>query len=110
MDLSDYKSLAQKIPLPIAVLALYAFMAWSLGVVPTNAFGEGFARAEETKYNTQLILEQQLLSAKQSQCRASTAEAASFWTQKVIDLKNAYLDRLGRKYDEPSCEVLTPGD
>ncbi len=94
------------IKLVLTVVAFWFFAAWSIGALPTTAFGEGFARAEDAAYNTKLILERELLTTKLSQCRAKSTEASSFWTQKLIDLKADYLERLGRQYDEPTCSVL----
>ncbi len=107
---SDRSNKVVAAKLAFTVLSFWLFAAWSIGALPTDAFGAGFAKSEDAAFNTKLLLERELLSAKRSQCRANTEEGALYWTQRLIELKNVYLDRLGRKYDEPSCEVLTPGD
>lgn len=89
-----------------SILSLWMFFWWSLGLFPTTAFGSGFSRAEDTKFNTQMLLESRLLTTKQKQCLASDAESKVYWANELIRLMNLYRDKLGVDYYEPPCAAV----
>jgi hypothetical protein len=102
----NFKDLISKVPVGVAVAGLYIFAAWSLGALPVDAFGEGFARAEAAKFNTQLLLEQRLSSVKQRQCAAKDSDTKTYWVGELIRLKNLYREKLGIDYYEPPCDAV----
>ena len=87
------------------VFTFWFYMWWSLGLMDP-AFGGGFARAEDSKLNTQLILESRLLETKRNQCRSADGTAKSYYTQEIIRLKNLYLEKIGFTYNEPPCSAV----
>lgn len=91
----------------IGLVSYWLFFWWSLGFAP-EAFGEGFARAEDTKFNTQLLLEQRLVVAKRSQCMASDAESLAYWAGEINRLLTLYAQKVGISYHEPPCSALVP--
>lgn len=87
------------------ILSFWVFFWWSIGLMP-SAFGEGFARAEETRFNTQILLEQRLISVKQHQCLANDSESRVYWTSELNRLRALYKKRVGTEHYEPSCTAI----
>lgn len=109
----SFKELIAKVPVGVAVAGLYVFAAWSFGALPTDALGEGFARVEETRFNTQLLLEARLSNVKTRNCMAKDSSSKSYWANELIRLKNLYREKLGLEYYEPPCDAIlvpTPDD
>jgi len=82
----------------------WIFMWWSIGMIP--AFGAGFAKAEETTFNTQMLLESRLSSVKQRQCLAEDTESKVYWTGELGRLIQLYKEKVGYDYREPPCEAI----
>jgi hypothetical protein len=81
-----------------------SFTIWSLGFV--SALGDGFARAEDSKFSLQLMLEANLMDVRIKQCSASDNSTRQFYTAELLRLKNLYAEKLTIKYEEPDCGDL----
>ena len=75
-----------------------------------SAFGEGFARAEETKFNTQMLLEQRLINAKQHQCLSKDMRNNAYWSNELNRLRVLYKEKVGVEYYEPPCSAILNTD
>ena len=91
------------------VFSFWLFFLWSIGLAP-DAFGEGFARAEETRFNTQILLEQRLSTVKQRQCMAEDAASKTYWSAEMLRLTALYKQKLGLDYHEPPCRAILVAD
>jgi hypothetical protein len=74
---------------------------------PSEAFGSGFARAEDSKLNTQLILEMRLFEMKKQQCTATDDANKRYFTLEINRLIDLYETKIGRRYNEPPCSAVT---
>ena len=87
------------------IMSFWLFFFWSIGMAP-DVFGAGFARSEETKFNTQMLLEARLTTAKQRQCLATDTESKVYWTDELRRLMHLYTEKLGDRYNEPPCNAI----
>ena len=90
-----------------SVLLFWIIFWWSVGMFPTNAFGNGFARTEDSKLNTQLILEMRLFEMKKQQCTANDNTSIQYFTLEINRLMDLYESKIGRRYNEPPCSAVT---
>lgn len=85
-------------------ISLVVFCLWSLGFV--SAFGEGFAKVEDSRFSAQLILESSLLSTRINQCMSIESRTKVFYAEELRRLKGLYLEKVGKDYDEPACSDI----
>ena len=95
---------------------LFLHAGWASGLMSQLGIGSGFAVADDLKEIGQQVgdiklqlLEQDIFNARLHQCAAikeNNREAKQYWTQKLIELLQAYVKAIGVQYQLPSCEEL----
>lgn len=88
-----------------SISLLWLFVWWSVGAFPTEAFGGGFAKVEDAKFNTQMALESRLLDIRIKQCLA-VDDSKVYYTSELIRLKDLYHEKLDKEYDERPCKEV----
>lgn len=92
----------------LSTLALWVFFWWSIGMMPSTAFGDGFAKQEDVIQIRISMLEERLLDLRIHQCNAATdSESRYFFFEQLQRRTREYYTLTGTNWTVPSCEEVT---
>ena len=92
-----------------SLVCMWLFFWWAIGAWPLEAFGQGFARAEDVQGIKVQLLETDVLRARIAQCEAPTSEVRQFYATRLQRLQREYQALTKNDFPLPTCaEIVGP--
>jgi hypothetical protein len=89
-----------------SILSLWFIFWWSIGMFPTPAFGEGFARAEQVDRLEARYIENEVIDAVERRCTAQTPQSRRYFSERITEKLDDYRKLTGTKIVLPTCRDL----
>jgi len=89
-----------------SLVLIWLFTAWALGFLPTDAFGDGFARATQVKQIHLTLLENELVETRIRHCNSAKPQPRQFFYEQLQKKQRIYYELTGQRYELPACKDL----
>lgn len=90
----------------LSVFLGWIFFWWSIGALPTEAFGGGFAKAVEVQSIKTQMLQKSIIDYRVSQCAAPTVDGKTFYAGLLQEKLLEYSNTTKTNFPLPDCKDL----